>query len=69
MEKGWDGGGAAALKLLLHRIKSVIDCYLLSELNPNHYQSPLVQGDSRFSVDIGSGEDLFDILMNISLFE
>jgi len=56
LEEGWDGRGAAALQLLSRGIKSVIVCYLLSELNPNLYQSPLVQGDSRFPVDIGSGK-------------
>ena len=54
-KEGWDGRGASALELFV--------IVPWNHLNP--YQSPLVQGDSRCSVDIRSGKEwsLWDILM------
>ena len=53
-KEGWDGGGAAALWL-----------FVIPQNHLNPYQSPLVQGDSRCSVDIRSVEEWYvsDILM------
>ena len=51
-KEGWDGRGASALELFV--------IVPWNHLNP--YQSPLVQRDSRCSVDIRSGKE-WDILM------